>query len=108
MLLYFKKHEGVNFIDLVLSGQKIHTCRQSKIPKVGGVLFLRCGRSLAEAVCNGNQEISLNENGIYVGGRNVDREKFAINGGFSNYESAFRFYGNNYNGFIIHFTNFRY
>ncbi len=108
MLLYFKKHNNINLVEKVNDGVKIHTCRNKRMPKIGEQLFLRCGKSSSRQVCISTQDVKINNGVITINNKTIDSDLFAKNGGFCSKNDIAEFYGVQYEGFVIHFTNFLY
>ena len=108
MLLYFKIHNNINLVERVNENIKIHTCRNNRKPNDGDPLFLRCGKVSSRQVCISTQEVKINGGVVTIDGEIIDSERFAINGGFESKNDITSFYGPNYSGLVIHFTNFRY
>jgi len=111
MKLYFKEGKQTEFWPGVKSGSKTHTCRKKAV-KVGSELNLIFGADTVTVTCTGLQRFQtelapygpiLLIDGVVMPPEKV--EEFANRGGFKNIASMFDYYGEDFNGYIIHWGN---
>lgn len=111
MRLYFKEGNGTEFWPGVKSGSKTHTCRKG-LAKVGAALTLICGGESVNVTCTGVQTfkteiapygvIAIVDGEVMPPGK-VD--EFTARSGFKSRDAMFEYYGDNFNGYIIHWGN---
>lgn len=96
------------------SGKKIHTVRR-RAASDGEHLFLRSGQRLIKKVCTGTQKFEIKPapygSVAYIEGKILGADAlsdFAENGGFASARQMFEYYGDEFSGYIIHWTEKRY
>ena len=111
MRLYFKEGKGTGFWPAVKSGAKTHTCRK-KAARVSEPLTLICGRDSVNATCTGVQrfQTELAPYGpiVLIDGAVMPQEavaEFTKRSGFKDIAAMFDYYGEDFNGYIIHWGN---
>ena len=118
MILGFKPQ----FVDKILSGSKIHTIREDKHNrwKAGNKIQFATGvrtkdyKQFFEGECTGIQKIEIfgATGEVIVDGRRLslygDDYKLLFNDGFDSLQDFFNWFGNDFSGKIIHWTNFTY
>lgn len=108
MKLFFKEGKNTAFWAGVKSGVKTHTARK-RAPKVGDALALVCGRESVAVTCTAVQKFST-ELAPYgpialVDGKIMAPEtaaQFSTRSGFQDIPAMFDYYGEDFNGYIIH------
>lgn len=111
MKLYFREGMGTEFWPGVKSGIKTHTCRK-RPAKIGAALTLICGRDSVTVTCTGVQRFGT-ELAPYgpitlIDGAVMPPEVvagFTKRSGFKDIAAMFDYYGEDFNGFIIHWGN---
>lgn len=111
MRLYFKDAKDTEFWPGVKSGSKAHTCRKRAV-KVGAALTLICGSETVNVTCTGVQrfQTELAPYGpiVLIDGAVMPPEivaEFAKRSGFKSIAAMFDYYGEDFNGYIIHWGN---
>lgn len=108
MKLYFKEGVGTDFWASVKSGSKTHTCRKRAV-KIGAALTLICGGESIIVSCTGVQTFKTElapygviaiVDGVVMAPDRVD--ELSARSGFKSREAMFEYYGENFNGHIIH------
>jgi hypothetical protein len=111
MRLYFKEGKNTEFWPGVKAGVKTHTCRK-KAANVGGPLTLICGGERIDVICTALQRFGT-ELAPYgpialIDGAVASPDtllEFTKRSGFKDADSMFDYYGENFNGYIIHWGN---
>jgi len=111
MRLYFKEGKATEFWPGVKSGAKTHTCRNRAV-KVGAALTLICGGDAVNVTCTGVQrfQTELAPYGpiVLIDGAVMPPEavaEFTKRSGFKGVAAMFDYYGEGFNGYIIHWGN---
>jgi hypothetical protein len=111
MRLYFKEGKNTEFWAGVKSGSKTHTCRKRAV-KIGAALALICGGESVNVTCTGVQrfqtELAPYSVIALVDGKVMAPEtvaEFARRSGFKGIDAMFDYYGEDFNGYIIHWGN---
>lgn len=122
MILPFK----YQFKQPILDGVKIHSIRADKHSrwKKGRIIHMATGvrtkkyNCFAEKKCTGTQQIKIDTSAYYmndyfveVDGRKLtlaETQKLAWNDGFDNLIYFYQWFNENYEGKIIHWTDYRY
>ncbi len=112
-----KNGKPTNFKEKILSGEKIHTIRENKKGRwrKGIILNFVTGSRTPQrnefktSSIISTQEITVNGSKVYIEGKLIsDIAALAINDGFSNAESFFEWFNGDFEGVIIHWTNYKY
>jgi len=111
MRLYFKEGKNTAFWAGVKSGSKTHTCRKRAV-KVGAALTLICGSETVNVTCTGVQrfhtELAPYGPVVLIDGAVMLPQtvaEFARRSGFGGVAAIFDYYGEDFNGYIIHWGN---
>lgn len=109
----------VDWENQVVSGRKVHTIRKGECARVkaGTALhflvdrFKPTRRKFFETTCTGKQSFCIVDGVISVDGVAVSSETvtaISINGGFKSVSEMMDYYGSDFSGTIIHWTNIKY
>ena len=118
MIISFK----AQFKPLILNGSKIHTIRADKTSrwKAGNEIHFATGVRTADydcfkkGICVGVQKIQIRRcygEAVRIDGIGLSRgdiKNLAINDGFSDVDSFFQWFDTDFEGKIIHWTDFKY
>jgi len=111
MKLYFKEGKNTAFWPGVKAGSKTHTCRKRAV-KVGSALSLICGSDVVNVACAGVQrfQTELAPYGpiVLIDGAVMPPEtvaEFTKRSGFKDIAAMLDYYGDGFNGYIIHWGN---
>ena len=111
MKLYFKEGKGTAFWPGVKSGSKTHTCRKRAV-KIGAALTPIGGPEAVSVTCTAVQRFTteLAPYGpiVLIDGAVMPPEavaEFTKRSGFKDTAAMFDYYGEDFNGFIIHWGN---
>ncbi len=111
MRLYFKEGKDTEFWPGIKSGAKTHTCRKRAV-KVGAALTLICCGETVNVTCTGVQrfhtELAPYGPIVLIDGNIMPPQivdDFCERSGFASRDAMFDYYGEGFNGFIIHWGN---
>lgn len=111
MRLYFKEGGGTEFWPGVMSGSKTHTCRK-RAARTGSTITLVSGGETVTVTCTGVQrfQTELAPYGpiVLIDGAVIPPEtvlEFTKRSGFKCIAAMFDYYGEGFNGYIIHWGN---